>query len=175
MNTMKHILFLLTNIIIIMINFNLVHGIDESNGCSDQEHSLLCFCRSTYQHSILPDLFLAKLSLFQCDDFLSPNHCHQSRFHPPSFHLTQLIPQLSNHSHCLEDIHCLHTLNFTEHCRRCHVLPSLLIPNDSYNIDACFNVCEHNTSCGFVCLNQTVILSINCDTCRGRKHNVSCR
>lgn len=159
MNVIKDILFLLTNFIV------LINGINELNGCFDQEHSPLCFCRS-----LLSDLFLAKLSLSNCNDFLSLHHCYQIRLYPPSFHLTQLIPQLSNLTHCLKDIHCLHTLNLPEYCPQCQILPSLLTDNDT-----CFNLCEHNRSCGFVCLNQPIIISIHCHICLGQRHNISCR
>jgi hypothetical protein len=175
MNTMRHVVFLLTNVIIIIVHFNPIDGIHESNGCSDQEYSPLCFCRSSDQHSILTDRFLAKLSLSQCDGSLSIRHCRQSRFHPPSFHLTELIPQLTNLSHCLKDTHCLHTLHFIQHCQQCQVIPLLLTLNSSYRTDACFNICQKHLSCGFVCLNQPIILSIICNICRGRNQNISCR
>jgi len=167
---MKHAVFLLTNIIVTVFKFDPIESIDESNGCSDQEHSPLCFCRSLYRYSILTDLFLARVSLSQCDDSFPIRYCRQSRFHPPSFHLTQLIPQLTNFSYCLEDIHCLHTLHSIQNCQRCQ-----LIHNNSYRTDTCLNFCEHNTSCGFICLNRPVIVSINCNICREQKQNINCR
>ncbi len=163
MNTMRHIVLLLTNIIVII------------NGCSDQEHSPLCFCHSSYRHSILTDLFLAKISLSQCNDSVPIRHCRQSRLHSPSFNLTQFIPQLTNLSYCFKDTHCLHTLHSTKYCRQCQLTSLLLTHNHTYHTDACFNFCEQNPSCGFICLNQPVIISINCSICQGRKQNMSCR
>jgi hypothetical protein len=157
---MRHAVFPLTNVIIIMIIFDRINSRD---GCFDQEHSPLCFCRSFQRHPLLIDLFLAKLSLSQCDHF---HHCHQNRFHPPSFNLTQL----TNLSHCLDDIHCLHPLYSIKYCRRCQ-----LIYNDSYRTDTCWNLCEKNPSCGVICLNQPSIVSINCEICQGQMENISCR
>lgn len=163
-DTMKCAVLLLTNIIVVMKNFDSIAGTDVSNGCSGQQYSPLCFCRATY------DLFLARLILFQCKNSLPIRHCCQSQFNPPSFHLTQLIPQVMNLSHCLEDVHCLHTLNSRQHCRQCQ-----LTDNDSSHTETCFNFCEQNPSCGIVCLNQSVMISINCSQCHGRHSNISCQ
>jgi hypothetical protein len=168
---MRYVVLLLTNIIVVIINFDSIDSTSESNGCSDQEYSPLCFCHSSDRHSILTDRFLAKIYLFQCDDSFPIRHCRQSRLHSPLFNLTQL----TNLSHCFEDIHCLHTLHSTKHCRRCQLTSLLSTHNTTYRTDACFNFCEQNPSCGFVCLNQPVIISINCNICQDRKQNISCR
>ncbi|CAF5169264.1 unnamed protein product, partial [Rotaria magnacalcarata] len=48
------------------------------NLCSDQEYSPLCFCRSSFPHSILTDLFLAKIFLYQCDNSFSTHQYYQN-------------------------------------------------------------------------------------------------
>ncbi|CAF2143070.1 unnamed protein product [Rotaria magnacalcarata] len=131
------------------------------NLCSDQEYSPLCFCRSSFPHFILTDLFLAKIFLYQCDNSFSTHQYYQSEFLPPSFALTQIIPKLPNLSHCFDDIHCIYTLNSLQHCQRCQLTPSLLLYNN-FSTDRCFYVCQHDASCGFLCLNQHVTVSINC-------------
>jgi hypothetical protein len=167
---MRHAVLLSTNIIIIMMNVDYVKNINKSNRCFDQEDSPLCICRSA-----LTDFFLAKLSLSRCDNSFPTRRCRQGRFQPPSFHLTQLLPKLANLSHCLQDTHCLHTLHSPQHCRRCQLSPSLFAHNDSSLTDACFHICEHDTSCGFLCLNRHIIISISCKICRERKQSISCR
>ncbi|CAF3094247.1 unnamed protein product [Rotaria sp. Silwood2] len=182
MNTMIRVVLILTKVIVIIMCFNHIDG--KSTGCFNQEYSPLCFCRSSYRRSIITDLFLAKVSLSQCDNFLSISQCHQSEFYPPSFDLTQLIPSLINLSHCLEHIHCLHKLRSMQRCQQCQLTPSLSTHNNSYSIpetmnnlstDVCFYLCQHDTSCGFLCLSRNVIMSINCHICQGRIQNVTCR
>ena len=175
MNTIKYVILILTNIIIVMINFDLIDGINESNKCFDQVHTPFCICRSTYRRSILTDLFLAKLSLSQCDNSFPIHRCRQGRFHPLPFHLIQLIPTLANLSHCLEDIRCLHTLHSLQQCRRCQLTSSLMTHNNSSHTDICFHLCEHDTSCGFLCLRRRITISINCKICRGRRQSTTCR
>ncbi|CAF0952171.1 unnamed protein product [Rotaria sp. Silwood1] len=159
--------------------------ISKSDECSDQEHSSLCFCRSSYRRSILTDLFLAKIFLSQCNNSFSTRQCHQNEFYPPLFDLTQLIPSLTNLSHCLEHKHCLHKLHSIQYCQQCQLLTSsLLTHNNLYPIheminnlsnDICFYLCHHDRSCGFLCLNRNIIVSINCYLCQGRIQNITCR
>jgi hypothetical protein len=147
-----------------------IAGTDVSNRCADQQYSPLCFCRVSYTNSSFIDLFLARLILSQCENSLPIHHCGQSQFNPPSFRLTQLIPQVTNLSHCLEDVNCLHILHSRQHCQQCQ-----LIHNDSSYTETCFNFCEHNPSCGIICLNQSILISINCSQCHEQEANISCR
>ncbi|CAF3938914.1 unnamed protein product [Rotaria magnacalcarata] len=169
----------LIQIVLTIICFEHIDG--KSNECFDQEYSPLCFCRSFYRNSILTDLFLSKLSLFQCDDSRSIRRCRKSQFHSPSFDLTQLIPTVANISHCQEDRRCLRTLQSTQHCQQCHIVPSSLTHNNSYTInktitDLCFYLCPHDKSCGFLCLHRHVIVSsVHCHRCRRSRQNVTCR
>jgi hypothetical protein len=169
---MKYVVLLsATNMIVLMMNFNSIAGTDDvSNRCSGQQYSPLCFCRASYQYSSFTDLFLARLILSQCENSLPIPYCHQNQFNPPSFRLTQLIPQVTNLSYCLEDVHCLHTLHSKQYCRQCQ-----LTHNDSSHTEICFNFCEQNPSCGIVCLSQPIMISINCSQCHERKSNISCR
>ncbi|CAF1478046.1 unnamed protein product [Rotaria sordida] len=180
MNIIIHEILVLTNVIVIMMCFDHMNVKDKLNVSSNQEYSPLCFCHSSYQRSI----FLAKISLSQCDNSLTIRQCHESKFYPPSFDLTQLIPSLINFSHCLNHIHCLHKLHSIQHCQHCQLETLLFTHNDFYPIDKtinnlstnrCFNLCQHDTSCGFLCLHQNVIISINCHICQGRRQNVTCR
>ncbi|CAF3823503.1 unnamed protein product [Adineta steineri] len=165
-----------------MMKFDYIDG--ESRKCSEPEYSPLCICRSSYRHSINTDLFLATLSLSQCNNSRSNQQCRQSQFHPPSFHLTQLIPKLANLSHCFQQLHCLQTLKSVQRCKQCYLTSSLVTHNNSYytnrafdNLptDACFYLCQYDTSCGFLCLNQHVTISINCNICQGHRKNITCR
>jgi hypothetical protein len=159
--------------------------IGESIPCSDREHSPLCFCRSSYRRSSLTDIFLAKLSLSQCATSYSTRQCRQGRFYPSTTHISQLVPNLVNHTHCLEDKHCLHTLHKTQRCQRCQIVSSsLLTENTSYIIstttkhlptDSCFYICEHDKSCGFLCFDRRITITVHCDIYRGRRRNVTCR
>jgi len=159
--------------------------IGESLPCSDREQSPLCFCRSFYRHSLLTDIFLSKLSLSQCTTSYSTRQCRQGRFSASSTHVTQLIPNLANHSHCLENTHCLQTLRNAQRCQHCQITSSTLMSeNSSYIIstttnklptDSCFYVCEHDKSCGFLCFDRRVTITVNCNLCRGRRRNVTCR
>ncbi|CAF0971557.1 unnamed protein product [Rotaria sordida] len=164
---------------------NFYHIDGDSVPCSNREHSPLCFCRSSYRRSLLTDLFISKISLSQCATSYSSRQCRQGRLSPSSTHVTQLVPNLVNYSHCLEDAHCLHTLNNTQRCQRCQITPSsLLTENISYIIstttnhlptDSCFYICEHDKSCGFLCFDRRITVTINCNICRGRRRNVTCR
>jgi hypothetical protein len=130
-------------------------------------------------------MFISKLFLSQCTTSYSTRQCRQGRFSPSSTHVTQLVPNLVNHSHCLDDIHCLQTLRNTQRCRRCQLIPSsLLTENSSYTIsttrtnlptDSCFYICEHDQSCGFLCFDRRVTITINCNICQGGRRNVTCR
>jgi hypothetical protein len=130
-------------------------------------------------------MFLSKLSLSQCATSYSTRQCLQGRFSSSSTHVTQLVPNLVNHSHCLENIQCLQTLHNTQRCQHCQISSSsLLTENTSYIIstktnnlptDSCFYICEHDKSCGFLCFDRRITITINCNTCRGRRRNVTCR
>lgn len=133
-------------------------SINSTNDCSP-----ICFCRSS-----LNKRFLAELSFSQCDE--PPQHCHQSLFSPPSFHLTQFLPSPSNLSHCQNDQHCLHALHSTQTCRRCQ-----FIHNHSNLIKPCFHFCEQMPSCGIVCIQQPIELSVICRTCQNQRQNITCR
>jgi hypothetical protein len=160
-------------------------SIGESLSCSDREQSPLCFCQSIYRRSLLTDIFLSKLSLSQCTTKNSTRQCRQGRFSPSSTHVTQLIPNLVNHSQCLEDIRCLHTLRTIQRCHQCQMTPSsLMTENTSYLVststndlpnDSCFYICEHDKSCGFLCFDRRITITVNCNICRGRRYNVTCR
>ena len=102
-------------------------GTDVSNRCADQQYSPLCFCRVSYTNSSLIDLFLARLILSQCENSLPIHHCGQSQFNPPSFRLTQLVPQVTNLSHCLEDVNCLHILHSRQHCQQCQLIHIMIL------------------------------------------------
>ncbi|UJR08815.1 hypothetical protein I4U23_013070 [Adineta vaga] len=173
MNVRKDIVSLLINIVVIMIRFDRLNG--ELNECFRQEYSPLCIC-----HSTSSDLFLSILSLSQCNNSLSVHHCHQGHFHPPLFHLTQLIPQLANHSHCLQSLHCLHSLPMSQHCNQCYLTSSLLSSlNHSFranylSMNTCFYLCQYDTSCGFLCLNEHITESVICHQCQKPRHNIAC-
>ncbi|UJR37419.1 hypothetical protein I4U23_030123 [Adineta vaga] len=152
---------------------------------SDREHSPLCFCQSSYRNFSLSDIFLSKLSLFRCTTNDSTLQCRQGRFSPSSTHITQLIPNLVNHNHCTEDARCLHPLRAIQRCSQCQMVSSILsTENSSYVIttstnhlptDSCFYVCEHDKSCGFVCFDRRITMTVVCSSCRGYRRNVTCR
>ena len=164
---MKCLVLLMTNMILVM---NIVGTDVVSNRCADQQSSPLCFCRVSYTNSSVIDLFLARIILSQCENSFPIDHCGQSQFNPPSFRLTQLVPQMTNLSHCLEDVNCLHVLHSRQYCQQCQ-----LIHNDSSYTDTCFNFCEQNPSCGIICLNQPILISINCTQCHEQESNINCR
>ena len=158
----------------------------QSSVCSDREHSPLCFCQSSYRRSPLTDIFLARLSLSQCAMSHSTRQCRQGRFYPSTTHITQLVPNLVNLTHCLRGPQCLHTLSSMQRCHECRILPSLLPTTDNSshmikpsgnNLSAgtCFYVCERDQSCGFLCFDRRITAKIECDACRGRRRNVTCR
>jgi hypothetical protein len=154
--------------------------------CSHVEHSSLCFCRSTYRLSAIIDLFVAQVSLSQCTTSNERMHlCRQGRFYPSSTHITQLVPNLVNHSHCFDDLRCLNALRHNQRCKQCQIISSSFrTENTSYVIsttkqqlpaDSCFYLCDHDQSCGFLCFDRRVTMNIQCDHCRGRRQNVTCR
>ena len=157
----------------------------QSSVCSDREHSPLCFCQSSYRRSLVTDIFLARLSLSQCAMSHSARQCRQGRFYPSTTHVTQLVPNLVNLTHCLREPQCLHTLSSIQRCHQCQIIPSLLsTDNTSHMIrpsrnnlsaDSCFHVCEHDQSCGFLCFDRRITAKIQCNACRGRRRNVTCR
>ncbi|CAF0936983.1 unnamed protein product [Adineta steineri] len=157
----------------------------ESISCSDREQSPLCFCQSSYRRSLITNIFLSKISLSQCANKYSTRQCRQGRFSPSSTHVTQLIPNLVNHSHCIEDDRCLHALRIIQRCYQCQITPSSS-PNEntSYTVstspndlpaDSCFHVCEHDKSCGFLCFDRRITFTVECKLCRGYRRNVTCR
>ncbi|CAF0928130.1 unnamed protein product [Adineta ricciae] len=158
----------------------------ENSRCpADREQSPLCFCQSTYRRFSLPDIFLSKLDLLQCSTQNSTRQCRQGRFSPSTTHVTQLIPNLANHSHCTDDSRCLHPIRAIQRCSQCEITPSTpLAENSSYvnttstdNLpsDSCFHVCDHDRSCGFVCFDRRVTITVVCKLCRGYRRNVTCR
>lgn len=157
----------------------------ESVGCLDREKSPLCFCRSIQGRTLLRDLFISKISLSKCSASSSTRQCRQGRLYPSSTNVTQLVPNLVNYSHCLKDRHCLQTLRNTQRCQNCQIIPpSLLTENTSYTIstttnnlptDSCFYICEHDKSCGFLCFDRRITITISCKLCGGRRRNVTCR
>ena len=156
-----------------------------ASSCLYREYTPICFCQSTYKNSQLTDMFISKLVLYQCTTSYSIRQCRQGRFSPSSTHVTQLVPNLVNHSHCLDDMYCLQTLRNSQRCQRCQLTPpSLLTENSSYTIsttttnlpsDSCFYVCEHDKSCGFLCLDKRITIKIDCNICDGLRRNVTCR
>lgn len=128
---------------------------------------------------------MSKISLFQCSNTHSTTQCRQGRLSQSSTHVTQLVPNLVNYSHCLANTHCLYTLPNTQRCQRCQIMPSsLLTENISHTIstqtnnlptDSCFYICENDKSCGFLCFDRRITMTINCNLCRGRRRNVTCR
>ncbi|CAF3416061.1 unnamed protein product [Rotaria socialis] len=157
----------------------------ESFPCSNREHSPLCFCRSSYRRSSSQDLFISKISLSQCSTSNSSTHCRHGRLSPSSTHVTQLVPNLVNYSHCLESTQCLHALHNIQRCQQCQIMPSSLsTENTSYVVstersnlptDSCFHICENDKSCGFLCFDRRISITVNCSFCRGRRRNVTCR
>lgn len=169
----------------IMPTFNCIFlSVGNLNECSSQEYSPLCICHSSYRRTVLTDVFLAKISLSQCNNTDSLHYCYHSEFDPPSFDLIHLIPTLINFAHCLDEINCLHMIRSTERCQACHLTSFARSENDSHPIDdtidnvstnICFDLCQHDASCGFLCLNRHAVVSIHCRMCRESNENITCR
>lgn len=169
--------------VFIMTIISYING--DSNPCAEEIYSPLCFCHSTIRRSLLTNIFLSKISLSQCISSYSTHQCRQGRFSPSSTYVTQLVPNLVNHSQCLENTHCLQTLRTDQRCRQCQIIPSISVTeNTSYIIstttnhlptDSCFYLCEHDKSCGFLCFDRRISVTVNCNSCRGRRRNVTCR
>lgn len=148
---------------------NFILGQDQSIECSPQQYAPLCFCHLV---SARTDFFLARLSLFHCTNSSSSvYHCHRSQLHPPSFQLTDFLPQLTNLSHCFNPRHCLTALSSKNFCRQCQ----WNIHESSSTNQSCFYFCEQNPSCGIICLKQSIITTLHCHQCRARQHNLTCR
>ncbi|CAF1934345.1 unnamed protein product [Rotaria magnacalcarata] len=157
----------------------------ESYPCSNREHSPLCFCRSSYRRSSIEDLFISKIFLSQCSTSNSSTHCRQGRLSPSSTNVTQLVPNLVNYSHCLESTQCLHTLHSMQRCQQCQIMPSSLSTDNASHVisteksslptDSCFYICENDKSCGFLCVDRRISITVDCSFCRGRRRNVTCR
>ena len=131
------------------------------------------------------ELFISRISLSDCMNSYPTRQCRQGLFSPSSTHVTQLVPHLVNQTRCLEKVHCLQTLRTSRVCQHCHIIPStFLTENTSYTIstttdnlptDACFYICEHDKSCGFLCFDKRITITIQCDACRRSGRNVTCR
>ena len=142
------------------------------------------------------DLYLAQILLSDCQidpmGGASDDHrrqCHHARFFPSSRHVSQLLPNLVNHTHCIEDVRCLQTLRTHQRCQQCQIISSPLsnYENISHRIstthvdplsDSCFYLCEHDHSCGFLCYDRRVMIKIQCDLCGTgvlRRKNIICR
>ncbi|CAF1196690.1 unnamed protein product [Adineta ricciae] len=167
---MKNTVFL--RIIIVFMTFNDLHS--EVLRSSSKKYSSLCVCYSTPN-----ELFLSIVSLLRHNDTCSVRHCHQGQFYPPLFHLTQLIPQLINHSHCLRDFQCLHSLHTPEHCNQCYISSSLMVHNHSFQseglpMSTCFHLCQYDPSCGTLCLNEQTTVALSCYNCQSPRSHISC-
>lgn len=140
--------------LILLVFFIKIISCDFLNSASDC--SSQCFC-----HILNSKFFLAQLLLIQCDDEHPPLSCYQSQFLPLSTY------SISNHSSsCHNDEQCLHTLETNRTCQHCQ-----LIYNHSNRMKTCFHFCEHIPLCGFMCIQQAIVLSMVCQTCS----NITCR
>ena len=158
----------------------------QGNSCWEREQSSLCFCRSSYRRSSISDLFLSQISLNECSyDSRGIRLCRQARLYPNVQHITDLVPNLINQTHCFETNRCLSTSIQQQRCQQCEISANVLrTENTSYVIsttridpptDSCFYLCEHDRSCGFICIDRRVTMKIHCDRCRGRRKNITCR